>query len=170
MNRVLLGLWLTVVWVLLWGRLSTANVLGGIMAAALLLVVFPARPRGGPEHEVRPLWALWFLVFFLWKLVHANAVLAWEVITPQNRIREGIVAVSVDGCTPGLITVIANAISLTPGTLSLEVNPVREELYVHVLHLRDLESVRTDLLRFRDLAVRAFGSEPARRAREVSTS
>lgn len=168
MSRLLIGTWLTAMWVLLWGEVTAANVIAGVAAAAVLLVVFPAGEHPGPRHRPRPIAALWFLLFFLAKLVEANAVLAWEVVTPRNRIREGIVAVPVRGCSPVVVTIIANTISLTPGTLTLEVDPDREELYVHVLHLRDLELVRTGLLRFRDLAVRAFGSPEARAAVEVN--
>ena len=44
------------------------------------------------------------------------------------------------------------------GTLTLEVNMERRMIYVHVLHLHDLEKVRGDLHRFEELALRAFGS------------
>lgn len=160
MNRLATAVWLTAMWVLLWGDLSPANVLGGMVAALTLLLVFPAKRRL-PEHWLRPGAALWFLAYFLYKLIEANVVLAWEIITPRNRIREGIVELPVTACSPGLVTLIANTISLTPGTLTVEVDRDGGHLFIHVLHLRDVEAVRHDLLRFEQLALRAFGSPEA---------
>lgn len=160
MKRLITGAWLTTMWVLLWGGPSVADIAGGVVASAVLLTLFPdTAPRR--RYTVRPVAAVRFAVFFLVKLVEANLVLAWEIITPWNKIREGIVAVPIRHCGPGVVTAIANSISLTPGTLTLEVDPEHELLYVHVLHLRDLEAVRHDLLRFVEMIVRAFGSAEA---------
>lgn len=157
MNRILTGVWISTMWVFLWGELTPANILGGVAVAAVLVLVFPAAP-GGPGSSFRPVAAMRFLFHFLYKLVEANLVLAWEVATPGNRIREGVVAVPVRMGSRGVVTMVANAISLTPGTLTLEVDMQRRMIYVHVLHLHDLDKVRSDLHRFEELALRAFGS------------
>lgn len=160
MNRLATGAWLLVIWLLLWGVLTAANVAAGAVVASVLLAAFPAR-RGAPGVRMRPVHALRFLVWFSYKLVEANVVLAWEIVTPRNRIREGIVAVPVRGCSPGLVTIIANSISLTPGTVTIEVDPGGDRLFVHVLHLREVEKVRQDLLKFVALAIVAFGTPEA---------
>jgi len=168
MNRILTGLWIAIMWLLLWGEATPANIVGGVVVAAVLVFVFPAAPEG-PVSSFRPVAAIRFLLHFLYKLVEANLILAWEVATPRNRIREGVVAVPVHMSSRGVVTMVANAISLTPGTLSLEVNMERRQIYVHVLHLHDLEKVRRDLHRFEELALRAFGSREelaASKARE----
>ncbi|MEX0790954.1 MAG: Na+/H+ antiporter subunit E [Actinomycetota bacterium] len=157
MNRILTGLWISTMWVLLWGEPTPANILGGVAVAAVLIFVFPPAPQG-PGSSFRPVAAIRFLLHFLFKLVEANLVLAWEVATPGNRIREGVVAVPVHMSCRGVATMVANAISLTPGTLTLEVDMERRAIYVHVLHLHELEKVRSDLHRFEELALRAFGS------------
>jgi multicomponent Na+:H+ antiporter subunit E len=156
-NRILTGLWIATMWVFLWGEPTAANILGGAAVAAVLVFVFSAAPEG-PRSSFRPAAALRFLLHFAYKLVEANLILAWEVATPRNRIREGVVAVPVHMSSRGVVTMVANAISLTPGTLTLEVNMERRAIYVHVLHLHDLEKVRSDLHRFEELALRAFGS------------
>lgn len=157
MNRTLAGAWLTAMWVLLWGDLTPANLLGGAAAAAVLLAVFPAQAAPRP-FQFRIGAAVRFLAFFVVKLIQANMILAWEVMTPGNRIREGIVAIPVSITSDGLTAVVANSISLTPGTLTLEVDRERRIIYVHVLHLHDLDTIRRDLHRFEELALMAFGS------------
>lgn len=156
----LLG-WLLGVWLALWGDVSVANLLSGLLVGGALVVLLP---RGGPQRggPIRPLHALVFLAYFHYKLFEASFVVAWEVITPRNEdINLAIVAIPVTGASPAVTTIVANAVSLTPGTLTLEVREDPTTLYVHVLHLRTVEEVRRDVLRLEVLALRAFGSEQA---------
>ncbi len=150
--------WLTVVWVLLWGDVSPGNVLSGAALGAALVVLFRPDPSFAPA--VRPVAVVRFFLVFAWRLIEASAIVAFEVITPRNRINEGIVAVPIRGASDLVVTIVANATSLTPGTLTIEVIG-RETLYVHVLHLRDIETVRRSIRRIEELAIEAFGSAEA---------
>lgn len=151
-------LWSLLVWVALWGDLHTGTLLTGLAVGAGVLWAVPLhhRPRQARVLTVRPLAALRFLGFFIVALARANAVVAWETVTPRNRIHQGILALPVRTRSHLVATVIGNAISLTPGTLTLEIESDPLVLYVHVLHLRDPESVRADLHRLEELAMRAF--------------
>lgn len=66
----------------------------------------------------------------------------------------------------GIVTVVANAVTLTPGTLTVDVHEPDDGtpavIYVHVLQFDDVESVRADVLRLERLAVRAFGTKQHR--------
>jgi multicomponent Na+:H+ antiporter subunit E len=161
MSLLALGAWLVAMWIALWGEVTVANVAGGVLAATAVLVTYRVAARPTPAYAIRPLAAVRFLGYFLVKLFEANLVLAWEVITPRNKINEGIVAVPIRGCSDGLITLVANSITLTPGTVTLEVSRDPAVLYVHVLHLRDIDEVRRDVQHLEDLVVRAFGSPEA---------
>ncbi len=158
-----MALWLALVWVALWEDASGASILGGVAVAAALVGLFPPRP-GPRTSTLRPLPALRFVVYFLRKLTEASAVVGWEVVTPRNRIKEGIVAIPIRGASDALTTVVANAISLTPGTVTLEVDRHPTVLYVHVLHLHDVEAVRRDIQHLEALVIRAFGSADAVRS------
>jgi multicomponent Na+:H+ antiporter subunit E len=161
MSLLALGAWLVAMWIALWGEVTVANVVGGILAATAVLATYRVAARPTPAYAIRPLAALRFLGYFLVKLFEANLILAWEVVTPRNKINEGIVAVPIRGCSDGLITLVANSITLTPGTVTLEVSREPAVLYVHVLHLRDVDEVRRDVQHLEDLVVRAFGSPEA---------
>jgi multicomponent Na+:H+ antiporter subunit E len=159
-KRYLLALWLVVVWVALWGRLSVANVLSGIVVAVGLLVLLP--PGGSKPHYVlRPIAVLRFVAYFLRQVLVANVALVREVVTPRDQIRTGIIEVPMEGVSDGLLVFIANVTALTPGTMPIEVRRNPATFYVHVLHLHDVESVRRDLRRLEHLAVHAFGSKEA---------
>ncbi|MDZ7674766.1 MAG: Na+/H+ antiporter subunit E [Acidimicrobiales bacterium] len=154
MTRALTIAWLTVLWLLLWRDPSVANLLSGL---AVSLVVTAGTSSERAEHRVRPLALASFVVNFAWKLVEANIILAREVVTPQNRIHTGIIAVSMAGYRDFVVTVVANAISLTPGTLTLEITHEPEPtIYVHVLHLLDLEDSRAEVEDMARRAGRAF--------------
>lgn len=158
-RRIVLVAWLTTVWVLLWGEATPGNVVGGALVGTALVSLFA--PDRSPWMRLRPLAALRFTTFFLRRLVVASAVVAWEVATPANRINEGIVAVPLRGATPILRTIVTSAISLTPGTVVIDLAEHGEttSLYVHVLHLRSIEAVRLEVERLELLAARAFGTE-----------
>jgi multicomponent Na+:H+ antiporter subunit E len=161
--------YLVAIWVLLWGELSWANVLSGLVVAGGLLLAFP---QAGPTGlgTVRPLQAARFAVYFLYKLVESSIVVAWEVVSPRSRINEGIVAVPVTGVSDAVLTLVGNAISLTPGTITLEVRREPATLYIHVLHLKSIAETRAEVLELERLALEAFGSadaiEEARRMRD----
>jgi multicomponent Na+:H+ antiporter subunit E len=166
--RPIVVLWLTAVWVALWGDVTFANVAAGAIVALAVTVLLPAtgdRGRATSERStVRPLAAVHFAGWFAIKLVEANAVVAWEVLTPRNRINEGVVAVPLHQCSDGLTTLVASCVSLTPGTLVLDVDRDPLVLYVHVLHLRTIEEVRVEVETLERLAIRAFGTAEARAA------
>ncbi len=152
--------WLLLVWILLWGEPTVGNFVSGAIVVTALLVGFPLarRPRTG---VLRPLRAIHFLGFFIVKLVQATTIVAWEIITPGSRINQGVICIEALGASDALVTLVANFITLTPGTLTLEVRDDPKRLFVHVLHLHDIEAVRRDVQELEALAIRAFGSPQA---------
>ncbi len=157
--------WITGLWVLLWGDLSIANVVSGLAVGVIVLSAAQLprlAPTGGGAVRIAPLATAYFVLYVLVKLVEANLVLAWEIITPRNRINTGVVAVPLRTESSLSMMIVANVITLTPGTVTLEVAGSPPVLYVNVLHLHDLGRVRRDLLRIEELSVRAFGSAEAR--------
>lgn len=165
---------LLVVWVALWGEPTVGNLLSGLVVVVVVTWVFP----GGPgrlartdEGSFRPLAALHYAAFFAWALVKATWDVALTVLRPATRVTEAIVAVPLRSRSPVIATMVANSITLTPGTMTVEVDdglapdgsPRADGddhvvLYVHVLGLGDPQSIRDDGHDFERLAVKAFGS------------
>lgn len=148
---------LTTAWVAFWRDLSVANVASGVVASVVVLALFPYGPRReGLELRLLPL--VKFAAVFTWSVVKANAVVAWEVVTPRNRINEGIVAVPLNSTNPLVITVVSHAIILAPGTMVVDVDLKPETvLFVHALHLRSVEAVHREVLQLERLVLEAFG-------------
>ena len=158
--------WLTLVWVGLWGSVTAANVLGGLAVAVVLLVLL----RPGPTDAravVAPPALLRFSVRFFVDLLVSSLQVVRLVLRPRIALRQGVVSVHVPDASDLLLTLLADAISLTPGTLTIDVDRRSSTLYVHSLDTGEgpqaLDRLREGLRDQARAAVRAVGSAPARR-------
>lgn len=152
---------LMAVWLLLWGSISVANVASGIVVVLLVMAALPdvsIRQRPPP---LRPVAAARFVLRIVGDLFRANWVVTREILTPQSSVNTGVVAVPLPHCSDGLVTLVTNVLALTPGTMPIEVAEAPPVVYVHILHLDDLETVRRNVRTLADLAIRAFGSAEA---------
>jgi len=132
---------LALIWVFLTGTFTTGNLLAGFFLGYVLLA-FALRDKPGFARYVRRVPRfLAFIGFFIWELLVSNLKVAYDVMTPTHHMVPGVIAFPLDAKTDGEITIVANLISLTPGTLSLDVSSDRKVLYIHVMYLEDREAV-----------------------------
>jgi multicomponent Na+:H+ antiporter subunit E len=143
---LLLNILLALVWVALTADFEPTNFIVGFILSYLLLGLLQ-RTLGTSDYFTRVRSTLVFILFFLWELLLANLRVAVIVLSPRLRVRPGIVAIQLDAVTPGEITLLANLITLTPGTLSLDVSTDRRVLYVHGLNIDDVERFRQEIKR-----------------------
>lgn len=159
MSRALFVVSLLAGWLLLWGDMSPANVLTGLLLIAVLFVVVPSgRPDTGPV-TFRPVALARLLLLFAGDLVLSNVVLARMVLRRNPATTSGVVAVRVADCTPGLLAFIANLIALSPGAMAVATSNDPATIYVHVLQLDDAGAQRR-VERLAGRAIAAFGSPP----------
>jgi len=125
------------------GELIAGAVLS-LIAGALAFRVFFAKERTGEKSSLRMLNPLRIILFlgylfgpFFIAMAKANIDVAYRVIT--GRIRPGIVKISPDLKTDMGITLLANSITLTPGTLSVDVDEKNGDLYVHWINVKNPE-------------------------------
>lgn len=83
--------------------------------------------------------------YFLKELVISNLRVLWDVITPRHINRPGIIGVPLTAQTDLEIFIVASMISLTPGTLSVDLSEDRKTLFVHVMFLDDVEKARKEI-------------------------
>ncbi|MET7836645.1 Na+/H+ antiporter subunit E [Micromonospora sediminicola] len=156
-NRAVATVGLVTVWVLLWGTLSWANVISGLVVAGVLLVVFPLPPVTFAG-RIRPVPLLRFLARFLRDLVVASAQVAWLAVRFGHTPRGAIIAVPLRVNTDLNLTLTAEALSLVPGSLILEVDRRTGTLYVHVIGVRTVDEVERFRLGVRDLEARILAA------------
>ena len=75
--------------------------------------------------------AVIYLFKFLWEMIKANFHVAYIVIHPMLPIKPGIVKIRTKLTKDSAITILTNSITLTPGTLTVDLNPDKKEIYVH---------------------------------------
>jgi multicomponent Na+:H+ antiporter subunit E len=103
-------------------------------------------PLVGAQRYVRWLPKLiGFSLFYIWELIVANVRVAYDVVTPAAMRDPAVVAVPLDARTDFEIMLLANLITLTPGTLSLDLSPDRQTLYVHAMFVEDPEEFRREI-------------------------
>ncbi|HUG47191.1 MAG TPA: Na+/H+ antiporter subunit E [Candidatus Limnocylindria bacterium] len=141
MTSLLANLLLALVWGAMTGDFSLANLSVGFLFG--FVVIFASqRVMGQPAYASRVLTVVSFLLFYLRELVLANVRVAIDVVTPRLRARPGVVAVPLDARTDAEITLLANLMTMTPGSLTLDVSDDRRVLYVHAMYVGDPEDFR----------------------------
>jgi multicomponent Na+:H+ antiporter subunit E len=159
-HRLPLLAWLVLVWILLWGTWSWANVLSGVTVALVVMLVLPLPPVVGGT-RVRPLPLLLYIGHFLVDLVVSGAQVAWRAIGPGGVQQGAIVRVQLRADSDLLLTVVAETLSLVPGSLVLDLDRDARLIAVHLLHvddLADVEQQKADVLATEERIVRAFGT------------
>ena len=140
----LINILLAVLWILLWGVFDIYSLLAGF-AIGYLLLGLVSRQIEGQGYGTKAWNLLTFLVYFIRILIKANLQVAWEIITPGYNMTPRFIRYSVEGMTPLQITSLANAITLTPGTLSVDVSDDNCSLYIHNMYAQDREAAIRDL-------------------------
>lgn len=141
----LINLLLAIAWGAVQGSFTLKTLLMGFALGYGALLV--ARPAFGPSPYYLGLWrAIGLGAFFVWELVISSLRVAKDTLSPRMNVQPGIIAVPIRVQTDAEITVLANLISLTPGTLSLDVSADRGTLYIHAMYDADRpEVVRRDV-------------------------
>ena len=139
MNTFLLNVLLAIAWAALSGDFSPNSLIFGFLLGFVVLWL-TVRSERGYFHKV-PL-VIGFIFFFLYELTKANLNMARIVLSPKPDLKPGVIAVPVDLPSDAAITLLVNLITLTPGTLGLDVSNDKKVIYVHALDARNVEAFR----------------------------
>lgn len=141
MTSLLANLLLALVWGAMTGDFSLPN-LGIGFILGFIALFGSQRVLGQPAYASRVFRVFAFLAFYLHELILSNVRVAIDVITPRQRARPGVVAVPLDAQTDAEITILANLMTMTPGSLTLDVSDDRRVIYVHGMFVEDPEEFR----------------------------
>jgi multicomponent Na+:H+ antiporter subunit E len=132
------NLTLAFVWCLLQNELTLQQFIIGYLLGAGIMLFF-IRVFHDELYFRKVSLGLRLLGFFIKELLVANWAVVKQVLSPRLDIRAGIIAYPLELQNDILITLLANMITLTPGTLSVEVSPDRRFLFIHILDIADIE-------------------------------
>jgi multicomponent Na+:H+ antiporter subunit E len=146
MKLFAINLLLALAWVALMGDLTVTTFFSGFIVAYLILwLVFikTASSRSDVHaYLIRFPNVIRFFVFYIGEIFKSNIQVAYDILTPTYHMRPGVIALPIQAKTDAEITVLANLISMTPGTLSLDVSKDRKTLFVHAMFIDDPEDLK----------------------------
>ena len=152
---ILRMLGLAVAWVALWGDVSPANVLWGLVIAAVLTWFAPI---GAARAPFRLVGFVQLTAYMMKNLVTSSADVLRTVIRPTpERVSDAIINVRLRTQSRIVAVVVANSITLTPGTMTLSLDPNTFELRVHVLGNVNENDFVTSIYELEEVVARAFG-------------
>lgn len=138
------NLMLALIWAAMTGTFTLGNLtVGFIFGYISLLILKPL--MGDSAYYAKFPRTIGFLIYFLKEMIVSSARVAWDVITPTHYSRPGILAIPIRATTDIEITLLANLVTLTPGTLSLDLSPDRKTLYIHAMFAEDPDAIRRDI-------------------------
>ena len=156
MTGAIWNLLLGLAWVLLSGDFSGLNLLVGMVFGYIALLLIEPQVDALKGYPARVPRIIGFIGFFIKELVRANLRVAFDIVTPSWHMQPGVIALPLSARTEMEITIVANLISLTPGTLSLDVSDDRKVLYIHAMFLDDEEELRRNLKEMEHRALELF--------------
>ncbi|MBN1478763.1 Na+/H+ antiporter subunit E [candidate division KSB1 bacterium] len=86
-----------------------------------------------------------FFFFYLGEIILANIQVAYDILTPRHRMKPAILAIPLDVKTDIQLLAINNLITMTPGTLSLDISPDRKMIYVHAMYVDDIIAFKKEI-------------------------
>jgi len=145
MNLFLLNIILAIVWAGLWGSFTLFQLTAGFLVGFTILWLVQPMFGGPSPYYVRAYRIVRLILFFIYDLIMSSLQVAYDVLTPKDNSNPKIIEMPLDVESDIEILLVTNLISLTPGTLSLDVTPDRKTLIVHAMFADDPDAVIKDL-------------------------
>jgi multicomponent Na+:H+ antiporter subunit E len=136
---------IALLWALLTGNLSVGNLFVGFLLGYLALFLMNPSATETNSYFQKTVLFFSFMLYFVKELIVSSTKVAVDVIKPNPLVRPGIIGIPMDAETDLEITLLANVISLTPGTLSLEVSKDRKILYIHAMYVVNPDDFRKEI-------------------------
>jgi multicomponent Na+:H+ antiporter subunit E len=136
---------LSIVWSALLGSYDLLTLLSGFLVGQFLFRFTLREPT--KLYRTRVVAVLKFILFYLGEILKSNLRIALDVVRGKPQIAPGIVAVNVEQLRPRATVLVANLITMTPGTLSLDISGDDKWIFVHCLYLDDPEAARSSMER-----------------------
>jgi multicomponent Na+:H+ antiporter subunit E len=145
MSLFIYNILISLLWALLTGKVSVSNLtIGFVLGYFALTLLYPATGMKSSYFQ-KSMQFVCFVIYFIKELVVSSVKVAKDVVKPLPHMRPGVIGIPLDAETDLEITALANLISLTPGTLSLDVSPDRKTLYIHAMYVINPDDLRNEI-------------------------
>ena len=126
-----------ILWLLLTFRFTVPNLIVGSVASVICSAIFTRYYFNSVYKFLQPHRYFWFLIYlfiFIWECIKANLDVAYRVLHPAMPIRPGIVKVKTTLKSDFAKTLLANSITMTPGTITVDI--IGDDMYIHWIYIR----------------------------------
>ena len=86
-----------------------------------------------------------FVLFYLKEVIKTNLILAYEVITPTHYMEPGFIKMDVEGLSDRQLLVFCNLITMTPGSMVVNVSDCKKFVYLHILYLENRKDTENEI-------------------------
>ena len=155
--RVVEIVWLSVVWVLLWGTFTPLSIVGGVVVAVAVIASFRFPPAAA-HLPVRPLRLLGLAAYVAYDVVISGVEVSWQTLRYGRAARGAVIVVPLLSGSDRVVTVIANALSLSPGAMALQIDHEHGLWFVYALGPRDQAGVERSRRRAMDMQRRVLAA------------
>ncbi len=139
-------------WLILTNSIDFANIVVGLIVSAVIALLYTRSFKEDDVEMISPLWLGVYIVVFLKNIILSNIQISKRILRKDMRLAPAIVAVKTDLKSDWKKLLLANSITLTPGTLTLDVKG--DTLYIHTIEY-DKEKKKEDIIKeFQDVIAR----------------
>lgn len=135
------NLFLAAAWGLFFGGITWLTMLSGFVVGFVILWLLQPLTGVRSSYFMRVWYWLKLTVLFIYELIVSSLEVVWDIVTPAHRAKPAIIDMPLDVKTDTGILLVTNLISLTPGTLSIDVSEDRKTLKVHAMFAEDPDAV-----------------------------
>jgi multicomponent Na+:H+ antiporter subunit E len=124
-------------WLLLTFKFTVPNLIVGSIASVICSAIFTRSYFNNVYKFLEPHRYFWFLIYlfiFIWECIKANLDVAYRVLHPAMPIRPGIVKVKTTLKSDFAKMLLANSITMTPGTITVDI--IGDDMYIHWIYIR----------------------------------
>ena len=138
--RIWVVCWLVLVWILLWGNFSAANILSGLLVALVIIVLLPL-PAVPVEGRVHPLSLVRLIVTVAYYLALSSVQVAFLAVKPGPPPLSAVLRAHLAVKSDLVLALAVNIFNLIPGSIVLEIDQSRRMLYMHVIDVGNERAV-----------------------------
>ncbi len=139
-TRFWMILFLTLIWCGFSNNFSMPNILFGLLVS---LIIHSCAAKKRLSFRVNMLQLVILSFYTLWELLQSSILVAWEVLTPLGKSKPELIEIKLQTNHAIAISILANLISLTPGTLVIDIDEKRKIFLIHIMFSKNKKNIIT---------------------------
>lgn len=137
-NRLWVVLFLLIIWCGFSNNFQPVNILLGLFFSLAIHFLVMSKPL---DFKINSLQLIILCFYMIWKLLQSSLEVAWDILTPKAKSQPKLIRLTLNCKHPVQISLLSNLISLTPGTLTIDIEKENEVLILHVMFAQNQKKI-----------------------------